>query len=148
MLVGDRVVKSFVLRVREKLLDFDFDREFDGVEAAHALPEGDGVDVGRDEDAIVQGLETDIQVDDRAVLHADDSIAEALAENSVKLAFAHLTGTVHEVEHRDGERGGSEIRHEGRFYALSVLRAPPRPGPRVSRHARSAWGRILPTSTA
>ena len=46
------------------------------------------------------------------IANANYRIAKALADGSIKLAFALLTGTVHEVEHRNGERGCNEIRHK------------------------------------
>ena len=121
MLVDDRVVKSFVLRVREKLLNFDLDRQDDIVEAPHTLADSLSLDVSRDQNAVVERFEPDIHVHCGAVFHTDDSIAEAFGDDGVNLVFTHLAGAVHEVEHRNGERGGSEIRHEQRFYALVVL---------------------------
>ncbi len=53
MFIDDRVVKSFVKRIRENLLNLDLDRKFNRIEAAHTLPEGDHINVGGDEDSVV-----------------------------------------------------------------------------------------------
>jgi len=117
MILDNRVVKSFVNRVREKLLDFDFDRQFDRIEASTALAGGDCGDVRGHENAVVQAFQAHVEVHFRALGNADHGIAEGFWHGDIEVALAHLAGAVHEVVHLNGERGGGEVRHNRRSYA-------------------------------
>jgi len=121
MIADNRVVKSFVHRIREKLLDFDFDRQRDVIKASNTLAEGDRVDVCRHQNAVVERFESHVQVHLRARAHTDYGVAVALIDGDVEGTLAHLAGAVHEVEHRNGVRGRSEMGHKGRFYALAAV---------------------------
>lgn len=109
MLVDNRIVKSFVNRVREKLLDFDLDREADVVEAPDALALGLHRGGSGDEDAVVKRLEAHVELHVRALPDPDDEIAERFVDGRVDLELAHLSGAMQEVEHRNGERGSGEV---------------------------------------
>jgi hypothetical protein len=109
MIVGNRVIKSFVHRIREKLRKIDLEGNLDVDQAAHALSLGDNIDIAGDEDAVVEGLQSDIEVHVRAGLHSDDGVAEPFGYNDVERVLAHLARTVKKVVHRDGEGGGGEV---------------------------------------
>ena len=126
MILDNRVVKSFVNRVREKFLNLDFDGQFDLVEASTALAGGDRSDVCRDQDAVVERFEAHVEVHFRVLGDADQGIAEGFGYDDIQLVLAHLAGAVHEVVHRDGERGGGEVRHNRQFYVTRAVRARPR----------------------
>jgi len=76
MILDNRVVKSFVNRVREKFLNLDFDGQFDRIEASAALAGGDRGDVCGDQNAVVQGFEAHVEVHLRVLGDADQGIAE------------------------------------------------------------------------
>ncbi|MCU1407417.1 MAG: hypothetical protein JWQ43_3720 [Glaciihabitans sp.] len=111
MIVGNRVIKSFVKRVREKLSKIDFDRQVDVNQAANALSFSDRVNVSGDKDAVVKGLEAHVKVHFCTVTHTDDGIAEPFGYNDVERALAHLARAMYEVIHRKGEGGKGEVRH-------------------------------------
>jgi len=123
MILDNRVVKSFVNRVREKFLNLDFDRQFDRIEASTALAGGDRGDVRGDENAVVQGFEAHVEVHLRVLGDADQGIAERFGYGNIELMLSHLAGAVHEVVHRNGERGGGEVRHNRQFYVTRAVRA-------------------------
>ena len=83
MFVGNGVVKSFVNRIREKLLNFDFDGLFDTVEASHALTRCHSVDIGRHQNAVVQRLEAHLEMHCGAFRDANYGNAEGLLDASV-----------------------------------------------------------------
>ena len=116
VIVSNREVESFVLRIREKLLEFDFDRELDGVEAAHALRRGDRVDLGGHQDAVVQPLQAQVDAHRSALLDGRHRLAEALGRVELEHALTHLAGAVHDVVHGHGV-GAGHVRHDQRFYA-------------------------------
>ena len=123
MILDNRVVKSFVNRVREKFLNLDFDRQFDRIEASSALAGGDRGDVCGDENAVVQGFETHVEVHLGVFGDADQGIAEGFGYDDIEFVLAHLAGAVHKVVHRNGERGGGEVRHNRQFYVTRADRA-------------------------
>lgn len=105
MIILNLVLKSFVLRVRENLLDFDFDRLGDVDEAANALSRGRRVDLSGHQDAVVECLETHIQEQSGPLLDADDGVAEALDDRRLELELAHFAGAVNDIEDADRVRG-------------------------------------------
>jgi len=111
MIVGNRVIKSFVKRVREKLSKIDFDRQVDLNQAANAFSFGVDIDLAGDEDAVVEGLQTNIKVHFCTGTYTDYGVAEPFGYNDVERALAHLARTMHKVIHRKGEGGGGEVRH-------------------------------------
>lgn len=98
------VLESFIRRIREKLLDFDFDGLSHLDEAPDALPHSRTVDLQRHEDPIVQGLQSRLDVEFGSGLHSDDGIAEIIGDRHVERPFTHLAGAVHEVVDVDRER--------------------------------------------
>jgi hypothetical protein len=109
MILGNRVVKSFVHRIREKLCKIDFEGNLDVGQAAHALAFSNHVDLTGDEDTVVERLQTNIDVHGGAVLDTDDRVAEAFGYNDVERALAHLARSMQEIEDRDGVGGGGEV---------------------------------------
>jgi hypothetical protein len=109
MFAGNRVIKSFVLRIREKLCKIDLEGNLDVDQAAHALAGGDHVDVSRDQNAVMQRFESEVYVNLRAGLHSDYGVAEPFGYNNVERALAHLARPMEKIEHRDGEGGGGEV---------------------------------------
>ena len=129
MILDNRVVKSFVNRVREKFLNLDFDRQFDFIEASTALASGDRGDVGGDQNAVVQRFEPHVEMHFRVLGDADHGIAERFGYGDIEAVLTHLAGAVHEVVHRNGERGGGEVRHNRQFYVTVAASARLRPDP-------------------
>src|SRR5690606_788330 len=127
--------ESFVRRIREKLLNLDFDVDLDRVEAAHALGVGDGVDAGGDEDPVVQALEPEVDVQLLPRLDGGGALAELLGHGEVEFTLAQLAGAVHEVVDLHDVRGGSG--HGERVYALT-------PSPARSPRTAEQPGRIIP----
>jgi len=91
------------MRIREKLLKFDFDRKHNLNEASYALSDRFGVDVGAHEDAVVQRLEAQVEVKLGARGHPDHGISERVGGGDVEAPLPHLARAVQEVEHLDGE---------------------------------------------
>lgn len=60
MFIDDRVVKSFVKRIRENLLDFDLDRKLHHIEATNALASGHNIHVSGHQNAIVKRFQPHI----------------------------------------------------------------------------------------
>jgi len=108
VIVVNRVVERLVTRIREKLLELDFDRLGDGVEAPHALPRGGGPNVARDEDSVVQALKSQVKIDLGALSYHECGGAKVLGYTERQVLLAHLAGPVHEVAnvHAIGVRGG------------------------------------------
>jgi hypothetical protein len=111
MFIDDRVVKSFVKRIRENLLDFDLDRQLHHIKAPNALPGGNSIHVGGHQNAVVKRFQPNIKVNYVAGTNADYRVAKALHHGRVDLVFAHFARAMHEVEHRNGERGNDEVGH-------------------------------------
>lgn len=112
-------VRRFRIRIREKFLNLDFDRQFDVAEAASALAGGLHIDVDGHEDTLVHGLETDPFGERRTRLDRHQTLAPAFAEHHLEVVLTHLARTAHQVAHVDAERGvvGSLPSHDRRFYA-------------------------------
>jgi len=109
MFVGNRVIKSFVLRIREKLCKIDLKRNLNIDQAAYALSGGDHIDVTGDQNAIVQRFQSDVYVNLRAGLHTDYGVAEPFGYNDLERALAHLARTMKKIKDRNGEGGGGEV---------------------------------------
>ena len=77
------VVESFVLRVREKLLQVDFELLFDLDEAANTLTDRRHIDVCTDQNPVVERLESHIDMHQRTQRNADHGIAERLRNDDV-----------------------------------------------------------------
>jgi hypothetical protein len=56
VIIVNLVVESVVTRIREKLLEFDFNRQDHRVKASHALCRGGRAYVAGDQNAVVQAL--------------------------------------------------------------------------------------------
>ena len=112
VIVLNREVESFIRRIREKLLEFDLERNAHRVEAPHTLSGRDRRDLGRHQDALVQALEA--HVDGEVGTFRDDggTGSQLLGGGHVDGALPHLTGAVDEVAHVQVE-GRSCSRHEG-----------------------------------
>ena len=104
VIISNREVESFIERIREKLLEFDSERDRDGVEAAYALPHRLGDDLGADEDALVQALELDVDLERCSLFDDRGTGAELLGGADVEGTLAHLTGAMHEIAHVEVER--------------------------------------------
>ena len=124
VIVLNHEVESFVDRIREKLLNFDLDREPHGVEAADAFPVGHGLDLGGDEHALVQALEPHIDAHRGALLDDRDAVAELLRGVELEHPLDQLTGSVNHAVRGHGERGGTEGGHDLEFYAEGPVRMP------------------------
>jgi hypothetical protein len=109
MILGNRIVKSFVHRIREKLCKIDFEGNLYVDQAAHALAFSNHIDLTGDEDTVVEGLQTNVDVHGSAVLYANDGVTEAFGHNDVERALAHLARPMQEIEDRDGVGGGGEV---------------------------------------
>ena len=131
MIVLNRIVKSFVERIREKLGKLDFDRQRDVDEAANTLPLGDRLDISGDQDAVVQRLETGIDVQLRTLAHADYGVTHIVVDRHIDGLLAHLAGAVNDVDNGHGVRSFAEVWHEGRVYPT-----PSRPAGQVIRSAQ------------
>jgi len=129
MIFRNRVVKSFVLRVREKLLDFDLHRKCDVIQAATALSFGNRVDIRRHQNAVVERLEPHVEAQHRTIADAHHGVPEAFGYDDIDFALTRLAGAMHEVEDRDVVWVVSHVRHEGRVYAGSLGSRSPRSRP-------------------
>jgi heme-degrading monooxygenase HmoA len=116
VIVLNNKVKSFVERIREKLGKLDLDRDAHINEAANALALGCGVDFAGDQNAVMQGLQARIDVEHRTLANTDDGVSEVLGRRHIDRLLAHLTGAVHEVDHRDGVRSFLQVWHDRKFY--------------------------------
>ena len=96
------IVKGFVLRVREKLLQVDFELLLDLDEAANTFADRRHIDLCTDQNPVVERLESHIDMHRRAQRNADHGIAERLRNDNVQGFLPHLTGAVHQIE--DGDR--------------------------------------------
>ena len=110
------VVKSFVVRVREKLLQVDFELLLHLDEAANTLTDRRHIDVCTDQNPVVKRLESHVDMHRRAQRNADHGIAERLRNDDVQGFLPHLTGTVHQIEYGDGIRGRQKVGHERPLY--------------------------------
>lgn len=122
VIIVNRVVKSFVKRIREKLLKLDSNGNLDVDEAPDALPRRDRVDPTTHEDAVVQRLEAGIQLKNAASSHADDGSRELIVDDDVLTALAHLARAVHEVEDGNVIGVAALVRHGRSFYADGAVR--------------------------
>lgn len=120
MIVDHRVVKSLVERIREKLLNIDLDGKAHVVEAANALAGGHRIDFCRDENAVVERLESHVEVHRGSLANGDQFGAEVVGKGDIELALAHLARSMHEIEDLDEEGIGNWGGHDGQFYAANV----------------------------
>ena len=111
VIVDNRVVKSLVDRIREKLLDIDLNRQFDPVEASSALSDGHRIDVCVHQDTVVKRLHPKIEVHCRTLFDTDERVSEALCDNYVDFSFASLARSMHEIEDLDVEGVINGVRH-------------------------------------
>lgn len=63
VVVLNLILDGFPRMIPEEFLELDFDGQRDVDEAATALPLGDGVDLGRDENALVHRLESNVEIE-------------------------------------------------------------------------------------
>ena len=117
MIVVNRVIKSFVDRIRENLLEFDFDPLGHVDEAPDALALGRRVGLATHQNAIVERLETHVNGEARPRSHADYGVTETVWNDNIQLLLAHLARAVHEIEHRHGVRSLGDVGHEEQFYS-------------------------------
>ena len=96
------VVKSFVLRIREKLLQFDLKWNAHLDEASDAFSDGLAIDLGADQNTVVEGLHPQVDVQLGTLRNADDSVAEIPGNGDVELSLPHLARAVQKIEHLDG----------------------------------------------
>jgi heme-degrading monooxygenase HmoA len=123
VIVLNCVVKCFVERIREKLGKLDFNRNADIDEAPYALAVGGAIHVSGHQNAVVEGLETHVDVELRTLTHTDYGVAHLVVDGHVDRLLAHLAGAVHDIDHRDGVRGFTEVWHEGKLYPTRSLPA-------------------------
>jgi len=111
VILDDRVVKSLVVRIREKLLNIDSDGLFDAVQASSALSDGHRLDIRVDENAVVKRLHAQIEMYGGSRFDADQGIPESLGYHYIDFAFASLARSMHEIEDLDVERIINGVRH-------------------------------------
>ena len=104
MVVVNLIIKSFVRRIREKLLEIDLDRDLDVSQTAASLADGRRSDFSRDENSLVNRLQTQSSVQSRTLGDTDQTLAQPLLDRESKSLLAHLAGPVHHVAHADSER--------------------------------------------
>jgi len=109
MIVGNRVIKSFVDRIREKLGEIDLERNLHVDEAADALTLGHHINIAGDEDAVVKRFESHICMQVCAGFNTDNGVAKRFGYNNVERELAHLARPMNQVVHRNGEWGGGEV---------------------------------------
>lgn len=105
VVVLNLILESFVLRIREKLLNIDFDRVLDVDEAPNTLASCSRIHLSAHQDAVVQRLQAQVEVHGSPFRHADHGVAEALRGWDVQLPFTHLARSVHDVAHVERPRG-------------------------------------------
>jgi len=103
VVIVNLMLRSFLTRVREKFLKFDFDALRDIGEAPSADSRGGRRDIRGHENAFVHGLEADVLLDLRAFFHRDEALAQLFWRDNAQRVLAHLAGTADEVAHADGE---------------------------------------------
>jgi hypothetical protein len=104
-------VIRFLSRIREKLLELDFDALGDRCEASAALSLERRTGRSGGEDSFVDGLETHLDIDRSVRRHRDESLAPALGQVDIEREFAHLAGSTDEVADVEGEGAGSGGSH-------------------------------------
>ena len=109
MIINNRVIKSFVDRIREKLGEIDFKGNLHINEAANTLTLGHNVDIAGHQNAVVERFETHIHVEIRAGFDTDYGVAKRFGYNNVERELAHLARPMYQVVHRNGEWGGGEV---------------------------------------
>lgn len=99
MVIVNLVLGGILTRVREKLLNLDFDALFDVSEASTALTDGEKLTLGGHEDALVDGLEPHRQGHGGAGGNRNDSLSPLLIRGGVEVELPHLPGSMHEIVH-------------------------------------------------
>lgn len=106
VIIVNRVVDSVLRRIREKLLEFDFEGPRDGIEAPHALPRLGRVDLPCDKNPVVQTLKTQLNGNGRPFRDVRRAHPQLLGGGELKGAFPHFAGAMHEVARGDAVRRG------------------------------------------
>ncbi len=104
MVVLNLKLESFSRMIREKLLELDFDRQRHVDQASTALAFGHRIDARRHEDALVDGLQPDVEIELRPLANGHETLTEGFANRHLESMLAHLARTVEEVAHVHAER--------------------------------------------
>jgi len=112
MVLVNLIFESFVLRVREKLLEFDLKRLGDVDQTPNALAGRYAIDIRTHQNSVVKRLHTQIHAQLTAFGDTNDGVAEAFRNGDIESTLAHLTRAVHEVKHIDRVGGLDHVRHQ------------------------------------
>ena len=104
MVVLNLEVSFFLPRIREKLLKLDLEPFGDVGEAAAADAGVLGADLSGHQDPLVDGLESDVDVERFPLVDGDQALSPLGGCWHVERVLAHLTGTVHEIANGKDER--------------------------------------------
>lgn len=104
VVIVNLVIGGFITRVREKFLKLDLDTLLDVDEASAAHTGGDSFHLGGDENALMDGLETNAFVDRGPCPDGDEALTELLGCVDHDVVLAHLPRAPHEVADIDRER--------------------------------------------
>jgi hypothetical protein len=97
-------VSFFLTRIREKLLELDFDGPSDVDEAATTHAGVLRIDDSRDQNALVDRLQTDIQIEFGTGLIGHDPLSPGILQGHGELMFAHLSRLADDVADGEDER--------------------------------------------
>lgn len=111
MVVLNLEVSFFLTRIREKLLELDFDWPDDIGQAASADAFVLGIRRSGDENALMNGLHPDVEIDVRTLLEGDDPLTPLFGEGDGESVFAHLTGVSDDVADGHHERAVQSSLH-------------------------------------
>lgn len=125
-------VRCFSSRIREKLLNLDFDPLGDLDEAATAHAGVLRFRRRRDQDALVNGLQARLEHDRLALGDGDKALAPLIGRGRLELDFTHLAGAVGDVSDGNGERAGTMPSH----VAILPLAGVEEPGDRTGHERR------------
>ena len=118
------------MRIRENLLDFDLEGQFDINETPHTLPAGDRSDVCRHQNAVVKRLQTHIHMHGFAFACSNNGVAPTFGRCHIDDTFAHLAWATDEVDDVLRKRSLFRVGHPSSLvtascaYAQRMLRAP------------------------
>lgn len=111
MVIVNLMLRSFLSRIREKFLKLDLDSLGDVDEAATALSRRRCRHVSGDENALVDGLETNEFVNRSSLFYSEQALAKRLRQLKIILMLTHLTWAAHEIAHTNSEWCLLDYRH-------------------------------------
>lgn len=116
MVIVNRLLRSFLSRIREKFLNLDFNGLSYVCQASTALSRRRCGDICRDQDSLVNRLESDIFANLGALFNRDQTLAKLLRCHNGQLMLTHMPWATEEIVNTDRKRALLASTHRGQAY--------------------------------